>query len=163
MEMVVVLAIIVVLAGLAFPFLDALQAGPRLSAATDQVRARLTDARAHAVEDHQSYRFAVKDGTGQFKIAPDTSDNWPDATGTPGGDRGWVFEGSLPEKVKFAASDGGAGSDWHTVATFQPDGTATDDVEFTFQTSGAAPRTLRLRASTGSVTTLALTVPLNVQ
>jgi Tfp pilus assembly protein FimT len=164
METVLVMAILILIVALAFPAIDAIQAGPRLSAATDLVRARLNEARTHAIQDRMPYRFAVKDGTGLFKIAPDTSDYWSDGSSSAKDDTAWVFEGSLPERVVFKTADeGGSDSDsWHTLVTFQPDGTAADDVEMTFQTNGAPPTTLRLRGSTGSVTTAALTFALNV-
>jgi Tfp pilus assembly protein FimT len=163
METVLVMAILLILAALAFPCIDSLQAGPRLSAATDLVRARLNETRTHAIQDRMPYRFAVKDGTGAFKIAPDTSDYWSDGSTPAKDDTAWVFEGSLPERVVFAPSEEGSTSgSWHTLVTFQADGTAADDVDMTFKTNGAPPTTLRLRGSTGSVTTVALAVVLDV-
>jgi prepilin-type N-terminal cleavage/methylation domain-containing protein len=158
LELIVVLAIVVMLAGLAYLYLDSLQAGPRLAAAADLLRARLNEARMHALQERLPYRFAVKEGTGCFRIAPDTSDYWEDGAATPAHEEPvWVYEGSLPEQVIFAGGDGS--SSWRTLVTFQPDGTSTEDVELVLQTRGAPPTTLRLRGATGALTQGGATAP----
>jgi prepilin-type N-terminal cleavage/methylation domain-containing protein len=166
LEMVLVLALIVVLAVMAYPVLESLQAGPRLAAASDLIKAKLNDCRTHAIEERRPYRFAVREGTGDFKIAPDTSEYWDDGLGSPSADpedTSWVLEGSLPDKVTFALGDNASNNpsgDWQPLATFLADGTAKDDVEVTLRTRGAAPMKLRLRAVTGGITTASLAVPL---
>jgi Tfp pilus assembly protein FimT len=165
-ELVLVLAILVIAGALAIPAIDSMQAGPRLTAAADQVRASLNDARTRALDEHQPYRFACKDGTGQFKVAPDTSEYWPDGAAPGplaggGQSQAAVTDGTLPDKVVFACDDtahGGAGG-WQTVAVFLPDGTARDDGEVTIRTRGAAPTTVRVRSVTGMVETAALALP----
>jgi prepilin-type N-terminal cleavage/methylation domain-containing protein len=164
LEMVLVLALLVVLAAMAYPVIDSMQAGPRLTAATDLIRTKLNDCRTHAIEDRRPYRFAVRDGTGDFKIAPDTIDFWDDGLGGPSADlddSAWVIESSLPERVAFSVPNS-SGSDWRTLVTFLADGTAKDDVEVTLQTRGAPATTIRLRATTGSVTTASLPLPLSI-
>jgi Tfp pilus assembly protein FimT len=165
-EVILVLTLLVVIGALAIPAIDAMQAGPRLTAATDMVRARLSEARVHAIEERLPYRFAVKNGTGIFRAAPDTSDFWDDGTGGPAGQgdgSGWVFDGTLPDKVTFTATNDGpgdSGGEWQKVCTFQADGSAMQDAEVIFYTRGATPARLRLRAATGAVTTAALMLPL---
>jgi len=165
LEMVLVLSLLVVLAAMAYPVIESMQAGPRLTAATDLIRTKLNDCRAHAIEDRRPYRFAVRDGTGDFKIAPDTTDFWDDGLGGASADpddSAWVIESSLPEKVAFSAPNSGSNSDWRPLVTFLADGTAKDDVEVTLQTRGAPATTIRLRATTGAVTTASMPLPLAI-
>jgi Tfp pilus assembly protein FimT len=163
MEIVLVLALLVVMGALAIPAIDAMQAGPRLTAATDMVRARLSEARVHAIEQRLPYRFAVKSGTGTFRAAPDTTDFWDDATTGPAGQgdgSGWTFEGTLPDKVSFTAPDGASSSgEWQTITTFQADGSANNDAEVTLHTQGASPATVRVRGTTGAVSTAVIPLP----
>jgi prepilin-type N-terminal cleavage/methylation domain-containing protein len=164
LEMVLVLTLMVVLAAMAYPVIESMQAGPRLTAATDLLKAKLNDCRTHAIEDRRPYRFAVRDGTGDFKIAPDTSDFWDDGLGGPSADpddSSWVIESTLPDKVAFVIADTGGGSgEWRTLVTYLADGTAKDDVEVTLQTRGAPATTIRLQATTGAITTASLPLPL---
>src|SRR5207302_1691993 len=64
LEVVLVLALIVVLAALAYPVFESLQAGPRLAAAADEIRGKLNECRTHAIEERRPYRFAFREGTG---------------------------------------------------------------------------------------------------
>lgn len=164
-EMVLVLLLLVVLAALAYPVVDNMYASSRLSAASDTVRARWSDARTHATEERRPYRFAIKDNTGSFRIAPDTDEFWDDGEEDllANDQEAFVLEGSLPDRVYFGSSDAsgadGAAQEWRKLVTFQPDGSASDDVEVSFATSGASPVILRLRATTGTATTVALPRP----
>jgi Tfp pilus assembly protein FimT len=182
MEIVMVLAVLVILGALAIPVIDSMQAAPRITAATDMVRARWSEAQRRAVEERRAYRFAVKHNTGMFKIAPDTTQYWPDSANSEDGSAqpGLVVERSLPDKVIFttsgsttsgsptsgspngmAPSTSSGGGDWHVVVTFQADGTSIDDVELSMRTEGTAPATLRLQGATGAVSTAALASDLN--
>jgi len=170
LEIVLVLAVLVVVAALAVPVIDSIQAGPRLTAARDVIQSRLLDCRTHAIEDRRPYRFAFREGTGDFKIAPDTTEYWPDdALGGPSADpedSSWVVESSLPVGVTFSLAEGssvGGSGDWRTLVTFLADGTAKDDVEITLNTHGAPPSTIRLRGNTGMITTASLPTALRVQ
>jgi Tfp pilus assembly protein FimT len=164
-EMVLVMTLLVVLGALAFPVVESLQANPRLNAAGDVIRSRLAQARSHAIEEGQSYRFAVKDQSGAFRIAPDTPEYWDDSTGSAVARVGqeeadWVVEEALPEKVSFQVkTDQGGSGDWRTVVTFLPDGRASDNAEICYQTHGAQPATLRLQAATGAVSSASLSEP----
>lgn len=158
LELTLVLAVLVLLASLAIPSMEGMYADVRIEAGADQVRAVWADARTQAADEVRTYRFSVKPGTGQFRLEPDDTDSTTPgqgAAGTPGG--GLVVEDSLPDKVSFslsgaAAAGGGSGNGYVPVAYFLYDGTARDDVSITFDTDGARPLTLTLRALTGAVT-----------
>src|SRR5438105_14721693 len=133
LEVTLVMAVIVLLAAMAYPSLEAMYADIRLTAAADQIRAAWADARARAIEDGQPYRFAVLPQDGRYRVAPD-SDFQADGGGAPVGDSELpplVIEDSLPKGVRFAddglAGEGDAGG-WTTLGKFQPDGTASRDV-----------------------------------
>jgi Tfp pilus assembly protein FimT len=157
LEIVLVLVLLVVLSAMALPAISSLQAGPRLNAAADLVHGRLNDARTRAIDERRGYRFAINEHTGAFKIAPDTTDYWDDASNafpSAGKDAtDWVVEEALPDKVAFGRGEGStAGSDgWQTVVTFRPDGTASDDVAVTLQSQGAGSTTIRVGAATGAI------------
>lgn len=177
-ELVLVLAVIVVLGAIAYPAFDTMYGGYRLTAAVDQVRAHWASAQAAAMDQGRAYRFAVLDGKGNFRIAPDSSDYWlggdiahpADAESGPP----LMLEDALPKGVRFSDPDDAhamtndftndtiapAGSidpsHWSTVAIFLPDGTAHEDVEIAFQTKGARPLLLKLRGLTGIVTMKAM-------
>jgi Tfp pilus assembly protein FimT len=168
LEVMLVLAIIVLLAAISFPSIQAMYGDVKLNAAADQIRARWADARTQAIEEGRAYRFSVQ-SDGRFRIAPDTSEFWggggtadsstPNDTDTPPLD----VEESLPQGVKFSdsglanAGDPGDTGGWTTVVRFQPDGTASTDVEIVFESDGCRPLQLKLRGLTGAVTATTLT------
>jgi Tfp pilus assembly protein FimT len=160
-----VVAMLVILAAIAYPVVDNMYASSRLNAASDTIRARWSDARTRAMEERRAYRFSIKDNTGTFRLAPDSAEFWDDGEGTDeiGSDQpALVLEGSLPDRVYFGAGDAtaAAGSEsaqqWRTLVTFLADGTASDDVEVNFATQGARTVTLKLRATTGCAMTVSL-------
>jgi prepilin-type N-terminal cleavage/methylation domain-containing protein len=164
-ELLVVLALLLLVAGLAVPSLESMYADYRLQAAVDQVRAKWAEARAHAVAEGRPYRFSVSADGSSFRVAPDGADFWGggDASAPAGApDAPLVFEDSLPRGIRFASADAGAAGegaapaaaagDWSPVAVFLPDGTARNDVEILFQARYCTPILLRLRALTGGVT-----------
>ena len=170
LELVLVLAVLVMLAGLCYPSIKGMYGHYKLTAAVDTVRAAWAQARAHAIEEGRPYRFAVVPGTGQYRVAPDSPDYWSGsgpASDTNG--QGMVMEKVLPGGVCFATGDGppadsgappqsdapagGASPDSYTSpVVFLPDGSARDDAEVIFQVRGAMPTAIRLRGLTGIVT-----------
>ncbi len=173
-ELVLVLAVLVVLAAVVYPSIDAMYGPYRLTAAADMVRAGWADARTHAIREGTPYRFAVVPGKGNYRLAPDTSDYWeganpPLAASDPSAPP-LVLEDVLPKGVRFTTPDllqGGAvdrsgdttlppgsvsSGQWSTLAVFLPDGASRDDVAIAFQARGARPLVLRLRGLTGVVT-----------
>ncbi len=159
LEIVLVLAVLLLLAAITLPSIEAMYGDLRLTAAADLVRARWADARARAVEDGVPYRFAVKPGSGHFRVAPDVGDFWAGGNGgsLPESDTPpLVIEGELPKGVTFSedspTNNGDQSGEWTTRATFLADATAKEDVQLTFHAIGARPLIVRLRALTGAVT-----------
>jgi prepilin-type N-terminal cleavage/methylation domain-containing protein len=161
LEVVLVAALILVVGALCVPSLNSLFGYYKVQAACDAVRGAWASARMHAMEEGQSYRFAVVPGKGNFRIAPDNPAFW--SGDTPDPSLGYVFEDVLPSKVRFAlegssadangpdSADVGSVSpgEWVTVAIFLSNGEAQDDRDITFSCAGTSPMTLRLRAMTG--------------
>jgi prepilin-type N-terminal cleavage/methylation domain-containing protein len=176
LEMIIVLALIVILASLAYPSLTAMQRSYRLEGAADGARAGMLTARAQAIEEGRPYRFAVVPGKGNFRVAPDSPDFWGGGappTAAEGTAAPLVLEDNLPQGTVF--SDGGqvregetslesgavSPSMWKAVAIFLPDGSArvpdgTDDsfptVDVPVATEGTRPLVVTLRLLTGTVT-----------
>lgn len=175
-ELIVVLAIIVLIGAMIIPNVESAYNAYQVSAAADQVRAIWAMASSHAVEEGRPYRFAVRPGTGEFKVAPHSGTYWSQGTPDRAQDdeqaKPLVKEDQLPKGVAFVVSSGdekpqtdanentptsslrgASDSTWDTVAIFLPDGSADEDVEVQFQASGTKPTYLRLRALTGVVST----------
>jgi prepilin-type N-terminal cleavage/methylation domain-containing protein len=161
LEVMLVLVVIVMLGAMAYPSIEAMYSDVRLSAAADQVRAAWAEARTKAIEEGRPYRFGVQPD-GQYRIAPDTAEFWGggDTSSAPADSdtQPLVIEDSLPKGVGFAdggttGDSGGDAGGWQTIVKFQPDGTASQDVEIVFQSDNSSRALhLRLRALTGSVT-----------
>jgi prepilin-type N-terminal cleavage/methylation domain-containing protein len=172
LELLLVIAILALIASITIPSLDVLYGSFKTQAAADSVRGAWATARSRAMEESRAYRFAVVPGRGNFRIAPDDDSFWtggdpPDDPENPS----LIREDALPDKVHFDLAGGGSGpspasgpddsplavgsvdpGQWVTVAVFQPDGTALQDLEITFRCDGARPITLQLRALTGLTT-----------
>lgn len=171
-ELILVMAIISMVAALAYPSIEAMYGDYRLTAGVDQVRAAWAAARAHALDEGRPYRFAILPNQGNYRVAPDSADFWAGSGGAADAAQAstppYILEETLPRGVRMALSDtpsvGGAddltsqpaasvdAGQWTPVAVFLPDSTARDDAEIVFQTRGCRPRALRLRALTGIVT-----------
>ncbi|HZT80374.1 MAG TPA: hypothetical protein VFA26_09135 [Gemmataceae bacterium] len=177
-ELLLVLAVLVILAALAYPSLSKARGGYALREAVDQVRTAWAEARTHAVNEGQPYRFAVVPGQGNFRIAPDAAAYWSGGDLPPVNDpsnRPLVHEGALPRGIRFNLDGTGAPpggdtsqspdkvdpSSYTTVVTFLPDGTAQtpaggvdneDVVVITLRVAGVRPMQLKLRTLTGAVT-----------
>ena len=151
-ELVLVMFIVTVAAGIGIPLVDAMLNPNQLVAATDTVRSKWEATRNRAMEEGRPYRFSIQEGGSKFKIEADDADVNPDERIT--------IDGELPEPCLFVSSpakiddstkpaNGGA---YKTIAIFLPDGTAREDVELSFGRAGRLPVTLKLRALTGAVT-----------
>jgi prepilin-type N-terminal cleavage/methylation domain-containing protein len=165
-ELVLVLAVLVTLAAIIYPSLEAMYGGYRLVAGVDMVRASWAAARSRAIEEGRPYRFAIIPGEGRFRVAPDGGTYWSDNSPeeNSNGPPPLIQEETLPKGIRFASTDSGAATDsgpqqdsanggpWTSVATFLPDGTAREDVAIEFtQKGGGRPMTLKLRGLTGVV------------
>jgi type II secretory pathway pseudopilin PulG len=161
LEVILVIALIIVALSLALPALEPMMDRTKLTAARDMVRGRWADMRAQAMLDGRSYRFAVTENTGRFRIAPDDNIYWTGNAPSEEDEPPLIMEGELPTGVLFATSDGAfadenatptPGEDWGVVvAIYKGDGTARDDAEVWFGKAGSRPLGLRLRALTGAV------------
>jgi prepilin-type N-terminal cleavage/methylation domain-containing protein len=169
-EIVIVVALLVLLAGLTIPSIESMYGDYRLQAAVDEVGGNWASLRARAIIEGRPYRFAVNGD--EFRGAPDDPAYWSggdppvtgDSTATP-----LVVQDSLPRGIRFdngddssasgpADSAGNAGTSpssdgWSTLAVFLPDGTADQDVQLVFRSPTAGPITLQLRALTGGMST----------
>ena len=156
LEILLVLAILIALAAVAFPTLTGMYADVRVKAAADEVQAAWTEARAHAIEDGRAYRFAVEPGTGKYKVAPDADGFWDGSGGTSDESEARPFtqEGELPNGILFVVSnDLPSTAGWTTVVVFNPDGGCNADVEVVLKEDDddAAPVVVKVRAMTGAV------------
>ena len=160
LEVSLAVAIVLILAVIVYPSVEAMYGDLRLEAAADQIRGRWADARARAIDEGRPYRFATQPD-GQYKIAPDTSEFWSDSAVSNVGDVSeadsppLVIEESLPEGLTFAdeSNAGDSSGPWQTALKFLPDGTASADKTITIQAEGYRPVRLHVRALTGAVTT----------
>lgn len=169
-ELMLVLVLILVVAVVSFPSLEAMKGNFELTAATDQVRAAWALARVRAVDEGRPYRFAVVPGKGNYRIAPDSGEFWKGTGAIPDGNstaKPLLVDEALPKGVTFAIGDtpvvanpaddtslpvGSVDSGQYTsIATFLPDGTSRDDVRIVFSRKGVRPVVLRLRGITGAV------------
>jgi prepilin-type N-terminal cleavage/methylation domain-containing protein len=154
-EMLLVVAILIALAAIAYPTLAAMYGDVRVKAAADEVRAAWTEARARAIEDGRPYRFAVQPGTGHFRVAPDAAEFW-DGSGGSGDENApppHLQEDQLPNGIAFEVPpDLPEDNGWTTVAVFNPDGSCQADIEITLkEDDDTAPLVVRVRAMTGAI------------
>jgi Tfp pilus assembly protein FimT len=126
MEIILVLTVLALVAGMSWPYFEAWFQAYRLQEGVDIVRTHWIKARTQAMEEGRPYRFWWQANTGQYRLAPDDVEHWPDmpGVGTSGGGypAGLLVENVLPEGVVFQSGDGG-GLEQDSIV-FQPDGTA---------------------------------------
>jgi prepilin-type N-terminal cleavage/methylation domain-containing protein len=173
-ELILVLAVMVVLAAIAVPSLDAMLGTYRVTAAGDSVRGAWALARAHAMNEGRPYRFSVVPHKGNYRLAPDSSEFWSGNGSAPNSTEAsakpFILEEALPKGVRFSDPNGPAKGDTEaggdsllppgnvdpgsfvSAVIFLPDGTARDDRELVFTTRGARSLSLKLRGLTGVVT-----------
>ncbi|TMQ33677.1 MAG: prepilin-type N-terminal cleavage/methylation domain-containing protein [Planctomycetota bacterium] len=75
-EVVLVLALLVLLAAITYPSLDAMYGDSKVTAAGDMVRGAWAEAQARAMDEGRAYRFAVIPNQGNYRVAPDSADFW---------------------------------------------------------------------------------------
>ena len=160
LEITLVMAVMVLLAAMALPSIEAMYGDARIGAAADQIRGRWADARAKAIDEGRPYRFATQPD-GQYKIAPDTTEFWGDSGDNTASDNNdsdsppLILEESLPEGFKFAADSNNSNSGdgpWQSAIKFLPDGTASADTTITISAEGYRSMQLHVRALTGAIT-----------
>src|SRR5215468_6662828 len=89
MEMILVMLLLAVAAGISIPVIDSMLHPNQVAACNDAVRGHLELARNRAMEEGRPYRFSIQEQGNQFKFEPDDTDT--------NGDKGFVVEGQLPE------------------------------------------------------------------
>lgn len=159
--MLLVLVILLLTAALVWPSLDAAFVNYELRQAAELVRANLTSARVHAIDDGVVYEFRFDPASGSFSVAPveDTAIE-SDVASSSGP---WQVEDVLPGNVTFAAesalSPAGSGAvvpnedtgaDGSRAVFFYPDG-MTDDATLVLSNNLGASVDLALRGLTGVV------------
>lgn len=177
MEMVLVLALIVVLAGISYPAIDGMLADQRLTAAEDMIRGQCARARSRAINEGVPYRFAYVQGTGHWRIAPDSDDYWngdgsTSASADPEAPPPLIIAGSLPRGIRFTnGGESGAATaeseeevpvtEYQRLIVFLPvgsadcfpiDGSSQDYLEITLQGSNPGAIVLKFRGVTGTMT-----------
>jgi len=159
MEIIIVVMIFLIIAAISIPTIQSTLDDSRVTASGDAVRGKLAEARARAMEEGRTWKFAFIANTGIYQLAPEDSPEWE----TPSqelDERPDLIRDSLPPGVVFGLSHedifnndtaGQAGAGWEIAAVFTPDGAAVDDALFYFGKPGQAPMRARLRGLTGSV------------
>jgi type II secretion system protein H len=181
MEIMLVLAIVAIIAAVAWPGVQRLYAGRRLTAAADRVRSAWCQARVEAMRSGRTYAFRYEPGGDRFRTERDTDADGAaysaattdqaargNTSATSAGDASQTCEEqTLPEGVKFsadvacgrAASSAGAATrtagnsanGWSAPILFYPDGT-TADVQLVLMDQRSAAVRVLLRGMTGTVT-----------
>jgi prepilin-type N-terminal cleavage/methylation domain-containing protein len=174
LELVLVLVLLVIVASLVYPSIDAMNGSGRMTQAADMIRAAWAAARSHAIDEGQPYRFAIVPNMGNLRVAPDQPSYWS-GTGRPSTPADptnppQVLSEALPKGLRFQTANatpsagltpGDSSSlppetvpleSWSARALFLPDGTAREDVVIILAEKGGRQMTLYLRALTGAVT-----------
>lgn len=164
LEMMLVLALIVIAAGITFPLATLLLSSNKVITAQDQVRTCFVRLRSVAMAQGRAYTFKVMENTGRYLLEPDEDSELTAGNGaTP-----YVVNGELPEGVIFVRDKGAlmggstpppAGGNFQTWAVFNPDGTSPENVVVIFGMPGQSARAIRIRGLTGAI----LQVDLNAQ
>src|SRR5215831_16602595 len=82
-EIILVMAVLVILAGLSYPSLENMYGYYRVQAAADTLRGNWAEARTRAMEEGRPYRFAAVLGKGNFRVAPDGAEFWSGSDAAP--------------------------------------------------------------------------------
>jgi len=161
MELMIVMALIVIIAGISIPVIQTMMTDSRITASGDMVRGRLADTRAKALEEGRPWRLAYLPGTGILQLAAEDSLEWGNADRDPV-ERLDLIRDELPTEIVFAKTHeeimnsqgggGGASGSWETIAIFMADGSARDDGAVYFGKPGMGPMRARIRGLTGGVT-----------
>src|SRR5438270_551029 len=143
-ELIIVVAIMVIAAGIAVPIIRSVLSDTRQSSSGDAVRAQLAETRARAMDEGRPWRLAYLPGTGFYQYAPEDAD-WSQVQTYPDLKVDLVRD-SLPEGIIFGATQqeilnggGAAGSKWITIAVYLPAGNARPPEDPTMD-AGRCPR-----------------------
>ncbi len=160
MELLMVMALIIIAAAVGIPVWQTMLADARQTSAGDMIRARMAETRARAMESGRPWRVACIPNTPVFQIAPDDSTVWEQMERTPKHEAE-LKRDELPKDIVFAINPGDIagspqpgtpGTEWHTLAVYQFDGSAREDSITYFGKMSLMPMGAELRGLTGSVT-----------
>lgn len=158
LELIIVLALILLITAIAYPNLMSMYSDMRVKTGADHLRARLTEARSHAIDEGRPYRFAIVPGQGGYRIAPESMEYWDDATQVDIGDAGTtpplVLEDLMPNEIKFTVDEGSnlpIANGYGTLVIFNADGSCDVDVSIQIELDGSRPIEMKIRALTGAV------------
>lgn len=157
LELTLVLVLIVILAAMAYPSMEAMYVDAKLRAGADHLRARFAEARARAIDEGRAYRFAVKPNTSDYRLAPDSPEFWGEGQGLQeeASVQPLEIEDKVTGDILFQFGDNAAlyesPNGWTTLVTFNPDGSCNEDRIIRLEYEDARPVELEIRALTGSV------------
>ena len=152
-EVLVTMAILVILGGIAAPSLQSFMRDTPVKEAGDVLRTQVASARSHAIGQGRAYRLSVSEDGTRVRVTVD------DETEIPGDDTAQPLysEETLPRTVTAtpaAAPEGQTAGDdggWVRVATFLPDGTCREDsAEVDLAEPGCYTLRLTVRGLTGA-------------
>jgi prepilin-type N-terminal cleavage/methylation domain-containing protein len=111
-ELLAVVAIIAVTAGIVAPMASGWWNAQKLQEAIDDLRTDWIKARTYAMDEGRAYRFAIDQSGQAYRIAPNEMDYWQSAstgvnappTGDPDEVAGNVIERPLPNNVVFRSA-----------------------------------------------------------
>ena len=105
LELLLVLGVLVILSGMAWPVLDRLLTSERLAKSADRVRAMWTSARTSAIESGRILAFRYEPDGARFRLAlQDELDDLEDSEeGLPPSVAKLPLEQTLPDGVRFVA------------------------------------------------------------
>ena len=160
MEVILVMALVLVVAGISVPVIQTMMDDARQTAAIDMVRAKTAETRARAMESGVPWRLAYIPNTGVFQLAPDDSTDW-ESMEQPFMEKEGLYRDTLPKGIVFgvnagdiigASEAGAAGSEWHTIGVYNYEGSAREDSITYFGKAGIPPMAIELRGLTGTPT-----------
>ncbi len=168
LELMLVLAIVAMLAAIAYPSIETMYGDLRVQAAADQLRGRFALARSRAIEEGRRYRFEIQSNSGGYRILPDNSEFWSDGSGVAGDEVGDAsplqLEDALPDDIVVQVVDDrgmGTSDGWTRLVVFLPDGSCSDDRVIRLERPGNRPVEIRIRSLTGAISTHVLLMGAN--
>ena len=161
LEILVVLALFLILGTIVIPSISGVYGNTRQKVAADVLRARLSDARALAMETGVPYRIAISGDNTKIRVAPDGLEFASMSASTQASAQAKAIETTLekataereidPDEPPAAADSDG----WQTIATFLPDGTCKEDIVTVRLLEGQfPPLRIQVRGVTGGSRTL---------
>lgn len=164
-ELLAVMAVIVLLVGIAWPSVDRFAGEYRIRQETSDLRARIFDLRSETVEAGEPIKFLVEPEGSRYAIvnaeqksaavtelpeqvafrldnSGSSSSMQPEISEIPAE---WIKEGGNPNELSSIG--------WATVAVFHPDGTAAEDSRFALIDEVGRTVRFSIRGLTGSVET----------